>query len=101
VSDPEVYLKKVSSKTEALSIVGTKWPHLVIADSASPDFDWRDLVSETILSDAMVNTAVMSALSDHEFHEAAEGLGILCRLPLDPGPAEADGLLKKLRNVML
>ncbi len=100
-SDPEVCLDQVTSVAEALSIVRTKCPHLVIVDSGSPGIDWLDVVKEIISADAMVNTAVVSALSDREFHEAAEGFGILCRLPLDPGPGEADGLLKKLRSVLL
>ena len=76
-------------------------PHLVIVDSEAPDTDPLGLVREMISANAMVNTAVVSALSDHEFHEAAEGFGILCRLPLDPGPGEAEGLLKKLRSVLM
>lgn len=45
---------------------------------------------------AMVNTAVVSPLSDEEFHEASEGLGILVRLPLEPGADEACELLRRL-----
>ena len=76
-------------------------PHLVIVDSEVPDTDPLGLVREIIRANAMVNTAVMSALSDDEFHEAAEGFGILCRLPLDPRAGEADCLMKKLRSILL
>ena len=38
---------------------------------------------------AMVNTAVVSPLSDEEFHEVSEGLGILGRLPNEPGMSDA------------
>ena len=47
---------------------------------------------------AMVNTAVVSPLSDEEFHEASEGLGILGRLPNEPGMNDAGELLRKLQN---
>jgi DNA-binding response OmpR family regulator len=100
-SDPEVCLDQVTSGAETLSIVGTRSPHLVIVDSEVPDTDPLDLVREMISANAMVNTAVVSTLADHEFHEVTEGLGILCRLPLDPGPGEADCLLKTLRSVLL
>ena|SRR5208283_503040 len=100
-SDPDVRLEQVTSRAEALGIVRTRSPHLVIVDSEVTDTDPLGLVKEIIRANAMINTAVVSALSDHEFHEAAEGLGILCRLPLDSGPGEADGLLKKLRSVLL
>jgi DNA-binding response OmpR family regulator len=100
-SDPNVRLEQVTSRAEALGIVRTRSPHLVIVDSEVTDTDPLGLVKEIISANAMINTAVVSALSDHEFHEAAEGLGILCRLPLDSGLGEADGLLKKLRSVLL
>jgi DNA-binding response OmpR family regulator len=100
-SDPEVCLEQVTSGAEALGIVRTESPHLVIVDSEVPDTDPLGLVREMISANAMVNTAVVSALSDREFHEAAEGFGILCRLPLDPGPGETEGLLKKLRSVLM
>ncbi|SPF50219.1 Response regulator receiver protein (fragment) [Syntrophobacter sp. SbD1] len=99
-SDPGIHLDQVASGTEALTVARAKCPHLIIIDSELPDTESLDLVKKIIGVNAMVNTAVMSALWDHEFHEAAEGLGILCRLPLDPGPGEADGLLKKLRSVL-
>ncbi len=100
-SDPEVCFDQVTSGAEALGIVRTRSPHLVIVDYEVPDTDPLGLVREIISANAMVNTAVVSALSDHEFHEAAEGFGILCRLPIDPGPGEANELLKKLRSVLL
>ena len=49
---------------------------------------------------AMVNTAVVSPLSDEEFHEASEGLGILGRLPNEPGMSDAVELLHKLITVL-
>ena len=64
------------------------------------DTDSLDLVREMIGVNAMVNTAVVSSLSDREFHDAGEGLGILCRLPLEPGDKEARELLQKLRAVV-
>jgi DNA-binding response OmpR family regulator len=99
-SDPEVHLDRVASGAEALTVARAKCPHLIIIDSELPDTETFELVRKIISENAMVNTAVMSALSDDEFHEAAEGLGILCRLPLDPGPGDAHGLLKQLRSVL-
>jgi DNA-binding response OmpR family regulator len=100
-SDPEVCLEQVGAGTEALTVVRTKHPHLVIIDSGLPDTESFHLVREIVSANAMTNTAVVSSLLDHDFHESAEGLGILCRLPLDPGPAEANGLLQQLRRVLL
>ena len=99
-SDPEVRLEQVSSGAEALGAVRTDSPHLVIIDSALPDTESLSLVKDLLMVNAMVNTAVVSPLSDQEFHEASEGLGVLARLPLAPGKSDAAELLRKLRQVL-
>ena len=83
-SDPEVCLEQVSSGAEALSIVRNKSPQLVIVDSGSPDIEPLDLIREIISANAMVNTAVVSALSDHEFHEEARALESCAGSPSTP-----------------
>jgi DNA-binding NarL/FixJ family response regulator len=99
-SDPEVNLQCVISGAEALEAARTATPHLVIIDADLPDTTPLDLVKKLLLVNAMVNTVVVSPLSDEEFHEASEGLGILGRLPNDPGMREAGELLRKLRTVL-
>ena len=99
-SDPEVRLDQVSSGAEALGVVRTDSPQLVIIDSALPDMEPLHVVQKLLMVNAMVNTAVVSPLSDHEFHEASEGLGVLARLPLAPGKGDAAELLRKLRQVL-
>ncbi|MFZ0927575.1 MAG: hypothetical protein WAN11_03180 [Syntrophobacteraceae bacterium] len=99
-SDPEVCIDQVTSGADVLNALRTKCPHLIIIDSGLPDTDALDLVRQVISFNAMVNTAVVSSLSDDDFHDKGEGLGILSRLPFDLGPGEADGLLKKLRSVL-
>lgn len=100
LSDPEVYLDQLSSETEALSVVRTKCPNLVIIDSGSFDTDALDLVRVLITANAMVNTAVLSVLSDADFHDKSEGLGVLCRLPFEPGSDDAGRLLRNLRGIL-
>jgi DNA-binding response OmpR family regulator len=99
-SDSEVCLEFATSEAEVLSVVHAACPHLVIVDSASPDIDSLDLVREMISVNAMVNTAVVSPLSAADFHDKSEGLGILCRLPLEPGSNDSTSLLRKLRRVL-
>jgi DNA-binding NarL/FixJ family response regulator len=100
-SDPEVQLQGVVSGAEALEAARTTAPHLVIIiDPDLPDIAPLDLVKKLLMINAMVNTAVVSPLSDEEFHEASEGLGILGRLPGDPGRSEAVEMLRKLRTVL-
>jgi DNA-binding NarL/FixJ family response regulator len=99
-SNPEVNLHQVISGAEALEAARSTAPQLVIIDADLPDTAPLDLVQKLLMVNAMVNTAVVSPLSDEEFHEATEGLGILGRLPNDPGGREAGELLHKLRKVL-
>ena len=99
-ADPAVNLQRVISGAEALDAAHTTGPHLVIIDADLPDTAPLDLVQKLLMVNAMVNTAVVSPLSDEEFHEASEGLGILGRLPQEPGMSDAGELLQKLRAVL-
>ncbi len=99
-SNPAVNLQRVISGAEALEAARTTAPHLVIIDADLPDTAPLDLVQKLLMVNAMVNTAVVSPLSDEEFHEASEGLGILGRLPNEPGMSDAGELLHKLRTVL-
>ena len=99
-SNPEVRLQQVISGAETLEAARTAAPHLVIIDVDLPDTAPLDLVQKLLMVNALVNTAVVSPLSDEEFHEASEGLGILGRLPAEPGMTEASELLHKLRAVL-
>ncbi len=99
-SDPEVNLQRVISGADALAAARTTAPHLVIIDVDLPDTAPLDLVQKLLMVNALVNTAVVSPLSEEEFHEASEGLGILSGLPTEPGRSDAEGLLRKLRAVL-
>ena len=100
LSDPGVQLNQVASGADALKAVGAAPPHLVIIDADLPDAGPLELVQRLLTVNALVNTAVVSPLTDEEFHEASEGLGVLTRLPLEPGGLEATELLSKLRLVL-
>lgn len=99
-SDPDVCLEQASSGVEAMGVVRTQCPRLVVIDSCAPEDDPLDLVKKTVAANAMVNTAVISSLDDAEFHEKSEGLGVLCRLPAQPDGRDAQDLLRKLRGVL-
>jgi DNA-binding response OmpR family regulator len=95
-----VHLKKVQSGVETLLEVGAAAPQLVVIDSELPDTAPLGLVQRLLLVNAMINTAVITPLSEAEFHQQSEGLGILTNLPEVPGPHHAGDLLLKLRQVL-
>jgi DNA-binding response OmpR family regulator len=100
LSDSGVRLHQVASGAEALSAVRASSPNLVVIDSDLPDAKPLDLVMELLKVNAMVNTVVVSPLPEEEFHEASEGLGVLGRLPVEPGENDALEMLGKLRKVL-
>jgi DNA-binding NarL/FixJ family response regulator len=99
-SNPEVRLQQVTSGAEVLEAVSVSAPHLVIIDSGLADNEPLELVKKLLMVNAMMNTVVVSPLSEAEFHEASEGLGVLGRLPKEPGESDAADLLGKLRLVL-
>jgi DNA-binding response OmpR family regulator len=99
-SDPEVRLDLVGSRSEVLGRSGADSPHLVILDAELPDLRPMSFIAELLMANAMINTAVISPLSEEEFHEASEGLGVLARLPLAPDKEDAEELLRKLRKIV-
>ncbi len=89
----------VATAEDAADAVATAAPGLCVVDAGLPGGDPFALVARIMRASAMVNTAVVSDLSDEDFHEAGEGLGILKRLPPGPGPAEAEALLEALAGL--
>ncbi|MBU1275653.1 MAG: response regulator [Proteobacteria bacterium] len=84
---------------ETLVLTKELAPHLVLIDGQGREKEALALVSELLMVNAMVNTAVVSAMDEEEFHETSEGLGILASLPPSPGAGLAEGLLDKLASV--
>ena len=86
----------------ALDAVTTNPPTLCVVDGNLPDVGGTGafgLVARLMQVNALVYTAVLSDLSEEDFHEAGEGLGILCHLPAHPGGASAKTLLDALAEV--
>lgn len=81
-----------------LDLVRAEAPDFVIVDEGLADMQPFDLVLEIMKINAMVNTVAMSGLSDEDFHEASEGLGILACVPLLPGEADGAALAGKLAS---
>ncbi len=83
----------------ALEMVGVNPPDLAVVDTGLSDGGPFEIVTQLMMANAMVNTAVISPLSKDDFHESSEGLGVMVQLP--PGPAEdqAVELLEKLKGI--
>ncbi len=98
-ADRDVTLKWVRSGADALDIADQMSPDLIIVDDPLEDIDGPGLIRRLLGVNAMINTALVSRLSDGDFHEATEGLGILNNLPLDPDESDAQAVLKTLTEI--
>ncbi len=89
----------VPTAAEAIKAVTETPPGLCVVDAGLPDMEPFKLVARLMQINALVFTAVVSDLSEADFHEAGEGLGILLHLPPGPGLADATKLCEALAAV--
>ena len=99
-SDPKVAVLKAGTAEEALRIAREEKPSLAVVDSVLSGAKPEKLVADFMMVNAMMNTAVVSAMDEEEFHEKTEGLGIMMRLPERPGSGEASKLLETLKGII-
>ncbi|MBW1897201.1 MAG: hypothetical protein JRI47_09090 [Deltaproteobacteria bacterium] len=74
-------------------------PDLMIVDEEVDGHSNLEIARHIVMTNAMVNVAVVSSLSHEDFHEVSEGLGILAQLPQSPGEGDASDLLEAIRQV--
>ncbi len=98
--DRNVLIKKADSGGDALAGLLERSVDLVVAAERLDDMSGLEFAGKLVAQNPMVNCALASSLSEEDFHEASEGLGILVKLPPDPGETEAVDLLKKLKIIM-
>lgn len=89
------------SAKECLDLAAARAPALAVVDQNLPDLTCREVLTDLLRVNAMINTAVLCAMPPEDFHEWGEGLGILCPLPLCPSAADAAALLGKLHRLGL
>lgn len=90
-----------NSLPAAVSAVKQRRPDLAIIDSRVGGQDGPSLCRRLLRKDAFVNMALVSDLSEDDFHEATEGLGLLGRLPANPTPSDLHFLLERLDEISL
>lgn len=87
------------SGREALSIIIREKIDTVVVDEKLPHDDSFELVGELTKVNPMINCAMVSSLPVAEFHDAAEGLGVLIQLPPQPGTQHAEKMLELLESL--
>jgi DNA-binding response OmpR family regulator len=77
-----------------------KPPHLMIVDEEVDGFSNLEIARHIVMTNAMINLAVVSSLSHEDFHEASEGLGILVQLPPSPGEEDGSKLFETITQIV-
>lgn len=97
--DNKLSVFSVESSKEAIVAVKDMRPVLVVVDDQVRGVGGLDIIRRLIEENAFIQTAAISDLTDQEFHNRSEGLGILTQLPLVPGRDDALRLIDQLKQV--
>jgi len=95
----DVELTWAESGQNALDMLSETSVDLVVADKELGGMTGLEFAEKLLRVNPMINCAVLSPLPSDEFHEASEGLGVFAQLPLRPAKADAEKLLKDLKNL--
>ena len=98
--DGDVTLRLATSCDDAVRMSTDLQPALMVVDEHVGEVPGLDLVRRLVEVNPFVNTAVLSALNDEDFHHRSEGLGLLAGLPVRPGPEDARRLIRRLGQLM-
>jgi len=83
----------------AFSKVAAYAPDLVIVDAYIGEVKGLDWIRRLISVNAFIQTAAVSRLTHEDFHETAEGLGIMAQLPPRPGKTDARRVLEMISKL--
>lgn len=96
---PGIELLSAASGTTGFSLQKDKHIDLAIVDEQLDDMTGIAFVKQLVKINPLINTAIVSALADEDFHEATEGLGVLMQLPTKPNAEDAEALLAILKKI--
>lgn len=88
------------STGEAIAIARRFPVVMAVVDDLICENGCLDLIKQLIQIDAFMHTAVLSDADEKTFHDRSEGLGVLAKLSLMPGPEDARHLWELLRTMI-
>ncbi|NLX18572.1 MAG: hypothetical protein GXY53_04710 [Desulfobulbus sp.] len=97
--EKHVELIPVVTGASGLTHLQGKSTDLVIVDEELEDMTGLEFINQLVKVNPLVNTALVGALSEEEFHEKTEGLGVLLQLPRQPAEHDAETLLSVLDKI--
>jgi YesN/AraC family two-component response regulator len=91
---------RADSGKKAFNMISDKTVDLVVVDENIDEATGLEFVQKLVSINPLINTAVISSLSETDFHEQTEGLGVLMRLPTNPDEKQAAVLIERLDKVL-
>jgi DNA-binding response OmpR family regulator len=99
-SKPGFVIRRQDSFKESSDKLSKLSPALLIVDEEVDGISNFQIARQIITKNPMINLALVSGLSAHDFHETGEGLGILAQLPPHPGEEDALRLIALLEKIL-
>jgi two-component SAPR family response regulator len=97
---PEIKLSRVDSCKKAFQLISEKSVDLVIVDETIDDLSGIGFAEKLVSVSPMTHCSVVSPLSENDFQEATEGLGVLMQLPPRPDKNQAKRVVEHLTTVL-
>jgi CheY-like chemotaxis protein len=98
-TDGDVEVSWAKSGLEALKSVSSSDFDLIITDETLADMTGLELAGKLLSINPMIHCASVTSLSQKEYHEKSDGLGLMDPLPDRPGEKDAERLLQDLRQI--
>ena len=95
----DIEVLHIGSGKTALEMVKTNAVDLVVTDEEIGDMSGLAFSKKLITTNPLINCVAVSSLSEKDFHEASEGLGLMTNLPVQPGRNETEELINNLRLI--
>lgn len=96
----DTHIKRINAMEEARkALVNQAFDVAVISDNLD-GMDGIDFIKEIVKMNPMANCALISDLSEKQFHEATEGLGVLMQIPSNTQEKHVIDLLQQIRRVL-
>jgi len=89
----------VHSPQVALTRISQDAPHVVVTGEHLSYGEVLPFIKNVVKRDPFINCAMVSGLSEKDFYEMTEGLGVFMQLPLHPGAEEAGRMLHILKSI--
>lgn len=95
----DIELSYAESGETALGMLSEKEIDLVVTDEELSDMTGLEFAQRLITQSPMTNCVAISSLSEKDFHEASEGLGLMSHLPVHPDNEAVEKLMENLRYI--